>query len=736
MNIFGRERPKYINIIKNKKMAKSNNGLSVWSIICGYAKENKWQITKLSIISLWYPIATLTITPALLGKLTRSFTDGNVKKMTIYLTILIVLNVITIMVNIIDQYESEVFAVDIAAFTKRRLINSFFTTHQIGTSSALDSEISFNIRIFSTATNLVIDMYRSYLAPLFIALVMESLYLLIFVDWVLGVISGGIMISTFSALWRASHHNFKSANSAVIANQAIYSAIDEIVAMFDTIITTIGARETEDERIKYLANVKREFRKKTVRDVIKFSFPHNIAVVILSCVYGYHMYRKYIKPLMSKPIGNARKLDGDSLDRAVTSASMFFAILSSVRGLLLMTYMVSDYSAKLRVSRRNFLRSSGSTIPTGVISALNISSKQLTYSRNSKHLIMRKLNNILTNQHLDEPTLNLIVSQINHENGTTFNLDGPLMRSNISQLVSLALSPSGGLSVAVRKTIASKIIELENQKLIQSDELANLIAEIFKHLTSSLPMQKFIRSLFKTTNSSEIGHISNVDEFNHVIFDKITFKYSSNGPKIFNSTSFSIPMGKKTALLGPNGCGKSTILRLLMRFVIPEQGDVRIRGKSLLTMDPAVSRLKIICAVQTPMLFERSVLENIIYPRKSSSEMYRAVVEFIKSVGVFEYISKLPQGLDTFVGKRGERLSGGQRQVVQILRILYKSHQSDIILLDEVSSAVDISTRNIITTIIKAFPPDKTVILVTHDPEVAKICDNQINVVELTSRRR
>lgn len=565
---------------------------------------------KLTLISLWYPIATLTITPALIGKLTKAFTGGNIKMMKIYLVVLIVLNVITIIINSIDQLESELFAADIAAFIKRKLIDIFFENHQTGTSSALDAEISYNLRIFSTATNIVIDLYRSYLVPLFIALFMESLYLVVFVDWILGIISFVIMAATFSAIWRSSQHTFTDANSAVIANQNIYAAIDEIVAMFDTIVSTIGGKEAEDDHIKRLSLIKRKFKERTIRAIIRFIIPHTLVIIVLTCVYGIHMYRRYVKPLTFMSTVEQKKLTGDSLDKAITSATMFFAILSNVRGLLLMTYTVSDACAKLKVSRRNFINSTKASIPTGIISALKIGSS----SRTSQSL----------------------------------QIERPLGNSD--------------------------------------------------------------------------------DESKYIYFDNISFRYAPNRPKIFDSINFRIEMGKKTALIGPNGCGKSTIFKLLMRFSNPESGDIRIRGKSLLSMDPEESRRKIICAVQTPILFARSILENIIYPAKPSREKYQQVVSFIKSAGVFDYISKLPRGLDTFVGKRGEKLSGGQRQIVQILRTLFKSSKSDIILLDEVTSAVDANTRDIISRIIQSFPSNKTVIVITHDSEISKICNCQIDV--------
>lgn len=606
--------------------------LSIYNICWRYFRANKAQVVRLLAISLWYPIATLTVTPAIIGKFTRAFTEGSSRWMLGFLIILVVLNVMTVAVNNFEQLQSELFGCDIAEFTKRLLLDAFFRTHVVGSASALDCNISLNIRIFSTAVTYVIDLYRVSLLPHFISLFAQGAYLAVLVDPFIGAIALGIAVCAVSAIYRASVREFPTANLAVEANSKIYSEIDEIVAMFDTIVATDGALENELRQISLAAAEKRYYRRGTILGAILNALPETTAIVLLSVAYGYRVYKRYVIP-----VRNGESLSGAEIERVTTSVTMFFAILASVRDLLLMTYTVSDTTAKVRVSRDMFVNSATSEACGG---------------------------------------------------------------------------GGGGGGSGGCTTAASVVPEPETH---DGDGCGGGDGSL--HIAST--------SVTAAPPNNTTGDANHHDAT--IVFDRISFRYSPNKPWVLRDVSFSIPLGSRMAVVGKNGSGKSTIMRLLMRFAIPASGDIRVGGVSILNAPPEEIRRRLVYAVQTPVLFNRTILENIIYPEDATPALHDAVERFIQDNGVSEYIRRIPGGLDAVAGRRGERLSGGQRQIVQLMRVLFRS-RGEILLLDEITSALDVTTQELITSIICAIPRTKTVLLITHDPTIQNVCDGVIRI--------
>src|SRR5690606_19879362 len=169
-----------------------------------------------------------------------------------------------------------------------------------------------------------------------------------------------------------------------------------------------------------------------------------------------------------------------------------------------------------------------------------------------------------------------------------------------------------------------------------------------------------------------------------VALKNVNFSYPS-GKKALFDISMKVPAGKRVALVGPSGGGKSTILNLIPRFYDVELGELSIDGTRVQDVTIQSLRQNIALVSQEVTLFDDTVRANIAYGRPGAcdDEIFQAA----KSAAAHEFIQALPQGYDTVVGEQGIRLSGGQRQRLSIARAMLKN--APILLLDEATSALD-----------------------------------------------
>lgn len=205
-------------------------------------------------------------------------------------------------------------------------------------------------------------------------------------------------------------------------------------------------------------------------------------------------------------------------------------------------------------------------------------------------------------------------------------------------------------------------------------------------------------------NASELSVPEGKIEFHDVTFG---FHDSRNVLTHFNLT---IKPGEKIALVGPSGAGKSTVVTLLLRFHNLENGAIFIDGQNIAKATQASLRRNIALVPQDPVLFHRTLRENIRYGRLGATD--EEVVEAAKKAHCFEFISKLPQGFDTFVGERGIKLSGGERQRVAIARAIVAN--TPVLILDEATSSLDSEVEALIQDALRNLMHKKTAIVIAH----------------------
>jgi ATP-binding cassette subfamily B protein len=194
-------------------------------------------------------------------------------------------------------------------------------------------------------------------------------------------------------------------------------------------------------------------------------------------------------------------------------------------------------------------------------------------------------------------------------------------------------------------------------------------------------------------------------------FEHVTFRYPSRPEaKALDGFDLDVRSGETVAFVGPSGAGKSTTFQLLLRFYDPESGRVLVDGVDVLQADPLAVRSRIGLVPQDTVLFAASARENIRYGRPGASDL--DVEEAAKAAAADEFLRKLPEGYDTFLGERGTRLSGGQRQRIAIARAILRD--PPILLLDEATSALDAASERLVQAALDRLMLGRTTIIIAH----------------------
>lgn len=210
-----------------------------------------------------------------------------------------------------------------------------------------------------------------------------------------------------------------------------------------------------------------------------------------------------------------------------------------------------------------------------------------------------------------------------------------------------------------------------------------------------------------------------------VEFKDVHFTYPNTTTKVLQGISFKVKSGDFLGVMGHTGAGKTTILKLLMRYYEPQQGQVLINGQDVqnLTLDSVRDKMGFVS--QEPFLFFGTLRENVIYNRESTNEEVMAALEF---AGAAEFVNDFEFGLDTKVGDRGTMLSGGQRARVSLARALLK--KPSLLVLDEASSALDAETERRIQENLLASGDGRTTIAVAHRLSTIRNAEEIISMVD------
>ena len=249
-------------------------------------------------------------------------------------------------------------------------------------------------------------------------------------------------------------------------------------------------------------------------------------------------------------------------------------------------------------------------------------------------------------------------------------------------------------------------------------------------------ISEVIGDLLRGVGASErlfelLDAVPNIDERRHplalpeppkgaVALEDVRFCYPSR-PEIpaLDGVGLQVESGEKLALVGPSGAGKSTIIQLLLRFYDPQQGRILFDGVDIREVDPKALRRQIGLVPQEPVLFAADAWENIRYGRPDASEAeIRAAAGAAHAA---EFLDRLPQGFDSYLGERGVRLSGGQRQRIAIARAILRDPA--VLLLDEATSSLDAESERVVQEALESLMQGRTSIIIAHRLATVQQCD-------------
>jgi ABC-type multidrug transport system fused ATPase/permease subunit len=207
-----------------------------------------------------------------------------------------------------------------------------------------------------------------------------------------------------------------------------------------------------------------------------------------------------------------------------------------------------------------------------------------------------------------------------------------------------------------------------------------------------------------------------------IVFDGVTFNYSTGRSAVLQDFSLTIPAGETLAIVGHTGAGKSSLVKLLMRFYEFQDGDLLVDGRSIRTLDLSQYRRQLGLVPQAPFLFSGTVAENVKYGRPNATDA--EVETAARQLGDGSWLEDLPDGLQTDVGERGARLSLGQRQLVALARVLLQNPA--ILLLDEATASIDPLTEAQVQDAMATVLQNRTSIVIAHRLSTVRAADRII----------
>ncbi|MDG6093984.1 thiol reductant ABC exporter subunit CydC [Acetobacter sp. AN02] len=206
------------------------------------------------------------------------------------------------------------------------------------------------------------------------------------------------------------------------------------------------------------------------------------------------------------------------------------------------------------------------------------------------------------------------------------------------------------------------------------------------------------------------GALLPAPEETDIRFDSVTFRWREDGPKVLDRLSLDIPAGSRVVILGPSGAGKSSLAALLLKVVSPEGGRILLGGADLASVSDVSVRQRVAWLSQATHLFDDTIRANLLLGRPDASEddLWRA----LDDAAVGDVVRELPQGLDTWLGEGGVRVSGGQGRRIALARTLLSG--APVLLLDEPATGLDSQTEMEFLATLNRVAEGRTVILIAH----------------------
>ncbi|MFN0212693.1 MAG: ABC transporter ATP-binding protein [Saprospiraceae bacterium] len=240
------------------------------------------------------------------------------------------------------------------------------------------------------------------------------------------------------------------------------------------------------------------------------------------------------------------------------------------------------------------------------------------------------------------------------------------------------------------------------------------LGNFYTELVGAVGATERIREILKSPSETEERKRGSVpaERFKgNISFQNIQFSYPTRPDvPVLSGVSLDIPAGKKVAVVGQSGAGKSTIMQLILQFHFPVAGKIQMDGRDIFDYELESYRHNFAIVPQEVILFGGTIRENILYGKPDATET--EIIEAAKQANTWDFISIFPDGLDTIVGERGIKLSGGQRQRIAIARAILRN--PSILLLDEATSSLDAESEKVVQEALHRLMVGRTSIIIAH----------------------
>ncbi len=271
----------------------------------------------------------------------------------------------------------------------------------------------------------------------------------------------------------------------------------------------------------------------------------------------------------------------------------------------------------------------------------------------------------------------------------------------------------GMYMVQTSQITAGQLISFVTYTAIIGGAIAGL-GNFYTELVGAVGATERVREILNSKSEAEIrpltnhpaGHLKGV-----VSFENVHFSYPTRSDvEVLKGVSFDIPAGKKVALVGQSGAGKSTIMQLLLQFHYPDKGRITVDGQDIAGYDLESYRGNFAIVPQEVILFGGTIRENILYGKPEATEA--EIIAAAQKANAWDFIRTFPEALDTVVGERGIKLSGGQRQRIAIARAILRDPA--VLLLDEATSSLDAESEKIVQEALNNLMEGRTSIIIAH----------------------
>lgn len=290
-----------------------------------------------------------------------------------------------------------------------------------------------------------------------------------------------------------------------------------------------------------------------------------------------------------------------------------------------------------------------------------------------------------------------------------------LFALNAGQAFIIAAAMTAAMVLAAQQVLAEEMtlgdFALINAFMMQVFMPLNFLGFVYREMKGSLANIEAMFDLLKQQPSLNDAPNATALQIGSgsIEVKNLSFHYHSDRA-ILEDISFTVPARQKVAIVGASGAGKSTLLKLLFRFYDASSGEICIDGQNISHVSQRSLRQQLGIVPQDTVLFNQSILENIRYGRIDASD--EEVANAIRMAHLEDFIKHLPQGVDTLVGERGLKLSGGEKQRVSIARALLKN--APIMVFDEATSSLDSGSERLILDAIKTIAREHTMLVIAH----------------------